>query len=160
MFVCIIAQVFDAVRMLCLTQLREEIGKLDIDQAFSSREHLGRTLLSDLNEVTRRWGVEITRVELQELQPSETIAAGTRACSVYAGARSHMRADVPNEMRRNSSNLSAPWPGTHVHRTRAELRASKTRNCVVREHVLSKCATRQRPQVWCTCSLNSELRNK
>jgi regulator of protease activity HflC (stomatin/prohibitin superfamily) len=81
------AQVFKAVRELCLTQLREEIGKLDIDQAFSSREHLGKTLLSDLNEVTQRWGVEITRVELQELQPTATIAAG--ACSVYTGARSH-----------------------------------------------------------------------
>ena len=79
--------VYQAIKQLCLTQLREEIGKLTLDEAFSSREHLSKSLLTDLNEVTHRWGVRITRVELQELQPSHTISAGNehdasrRACT-------------------------------------------------------------------------------
>jgi len=68
--------VYQAIRQLCLTQLREEIGKLTLDEAFSSREILSKSLLQDLNEVTQKWGVRITRVELQELQPSSTISAG------------------------------------------------------------------------------------
>lgn len=68
-----VEDVFHAIRQICLTQLREEIGKLTLDDTFSSREHLGKTLLSDLNGVTMNWGVQITRIELQELQPSRTI---------------------------------------------------------------------------------------
>ena len=68
-----VENVFNAIRQICLTQLREEIGKLTLDDTFSSREHLGKTLLSDLNRVTHTWGVQITRIELQELQPSATI---------------------------------------------------------------------------------------
>ena len=68
-----VEDVFHAIRQICLTQLREEVGKLSLDDTFSSREHLGKTLLSDLNQVTHTWGVQITRIELQELQPSPTI---------------------------------------------------------------------------------------
>jgi regulator of protease activity HflC (stomatin/prohibitin superfamily) len=68
-----VEDVFHAIKQICLTQLREEIGKLTLDDTFSSREHLGKTLLSDLNLVTQTWGVQITRIELQELQPSRTI---------------------------------------------------------------------------------------
>lgn len=70
-----VEDVFNAIRQISLTQLREEIGKMSLDDCFSSRETLGKSLLADLNTVTKRWGVQITRVELQELQPSPTIAA-------------------------------------------------------------------------------------
>jgi len=58
---------------LCLTQLREEVGKLTLDESFSSRERINYALLRDLNAVCQGWGIEITRVELQNLQPSQTI---------------------------------------------------------------------------------------
>jgi len=64
-----------AIMNLCLTQLREEVGKLTLDESFSSRERINKELLKDLNEVCRQWGVHITRVELQNLKPSPDIQA-------------------------------------------------------------------------------------
>ena len=62
-----------AILNLCLTQLREEVGKLTLDESFSSRERINKELLKDLNEVCNTWGVEITRVELQNMEPSRDI---------------------------------------------------------------------------------------
>jgi len=63
----------NAILNLCLTQLREEVGKLTLDESFSSRERINQELLKDLNAVTYTWGVEITRVELQNMEPSRDI---------------------------------------------------------------------------------------
>lgn len=64
---------------LCLTQLREEVGKLTLDESFSSRERINKELLKvkDLNGVSATWGVGITQVELQNMEPSRDILAGT-----------------------------------------------------------------------------------
>ena len=56
-----------------IAQLREEVGKLTLDESFSSRERINKELLKDLNVVTSGWGVEITRVELQNMEPSREI---------------------------------------------------------------------------------------
>jgi len=68
-----VEDVHSAILNLCLTQLREAVGKLTLDESFSSRERINYGLLKDLNEVCVGWGVEITRVEIQNLQPSLTI---------------------------------------------------------------------------------------
>lgn len=70
-----IQDVMSGILNLCLTQLREEVGKLTLDESFSSRERINRALLKDLNAVTRTWGVEITRVEIQNMEPSRDILA-------------------------------------------------------------------------------------
>jgi regulator of protease activity HflC (stomatin/prohibitin superfamily) len=62
-----------AIMNLCLSQLREEVGKLTLDESFSSRERINLELLKELNAVCQNWGVEITRVELQNLEPSPEI---------------------------------------------------------------------------------------
>lgn len=68
-----VEDVMSAILNLCLTQLREEVGKLTLDESFSSRERINRELLKDLNEVTATWGVTIIRVELQNMEPSRDI---------------------------------------------------------------------------------------
>jgi len=70
-----VQDVLDAILNLCLTQLREKVGKLTLDESFSSRERINRTLLQDLNAVTSTWGVAITRVEIQGMEPSRDILA-------------------------------------------------------------------------------------
>ena len=67
--------VHNAILNLCLTQLREEVGKLTLDESFSSRERINTALLRSLNSVCHQWGVEITRIELQNLEPSQVILA-------------------------------------------------------------------------------------
>ena len=69
-------EVFDvknAVLNLCLTHIREEIGLLTLEETFSSRGELNQSLLSSLNGVCRTWGIQITRVEIQHLEPSPDI---------------------------------------------------------------------------------------
>jgi regulator of protease activity HflC (stomatin/prohibitin superfamily) len=68
-----VEDVYSAIMNLCLTQLREQVGKLTLDESFSSRDRINYALLKDLNEVCQGWGIQITRVELQNLQPSPTI---------------------------------------------------------------------------------------
>ncbi|KAL7535738.1 hypothetical protein ACHAXR_006697, partial [Thalassiosira sp. AJA248-18] len=68
-----VQDVMNAILNLCLTQLREEVGKLTLDESFSSRERINKELLKDLNAVSSTWGVEITRVELQNMEPSRDI---------------------------------------------------------------------------------------
>ena len=68
-----VEDIYSAILNLCLTQLREQVGKLTLDESFSSRERINYELLKDLNAVCQGWGIQITRVELQNLQPSTTI---------------------------------------------------------------------------------------
>jgi regulator of protease activity HflC (stomatin/prohibitin superfamily) len=70
-----VRDVRDAILNLCLTQLREVVGKLTLDESFSSRDRINQELMQTLNEVCRQWGVEITRIEIQELEPSADILA-------------------------------------------------------------------------------------
>ncbi len=68
-----VANVKNAVLNLCLTNLREEIGRLTLEESFSSRGTLNRALVTKLNHICQDWGVEITRIEIQHLEPSPEI---------------------------------------------------------------------------------------
>ena len=55
---------------LVLTQIRAEMGKLDLDQTFTTRQEVNEALLHELDQATDPWGVKVTRVELRDIQPS------------------------------------------------------------------------------------------
>jgi regulator of protease activity HflC (stomatin/prohibitin superfamily) len=58
---------------LVLTTLRSEIGRMELDQTFSSRAEINARLLSELDEATDPWGIKVTRVEVKDIQPSKTV---------------------------------------------------------------------------------------
>jgi regulator of protease activity HflC (stomatin/prohibitin superfamily) len=58
-----------AIEELVTTTLRSTIGELELDQTYSSRNNINRNLLEQLNEAARDWGVNVIRVEVQELKP-------------------------------------------------------------------------------------------
>jgi regulator of protease activity HflC (stomatin/prohibitin superfamily) len=58
---------------LVLTQIRAEMGKLDLDQTFTTRSEVNETLLKELDQATDPWGVKVTRVELRDIQPSRGV---------------------------------------------------------------------------------------
>ena len=58
---------------LVLTQIRAEMGKLDLDQTFTTRQEVNETLLKELDQATDPWGVKVTRVELRDIQPSKGV---------------------------------------------------------------------------------------
>jgi len=86
-----VQDVMNAILNLCLTQLREEVGKLTLDESFSSRERINKQLLKDLNAVTSGWGVEITRVEIQNMEPSREILS---AMELQMAAERKKRAQI------------------------------------------------------------------
>jgi regulator of protease activity HflC (stomatin/prohibitin superfamily) len=58
-----------AIQQLTLTTLRNVVGEMDLDQTLSSRENINLRLKASLGEVARQWGCEITRVEIQNIEP-------------------------------------------------------------------------------------------
>lgn len=62
-----------AIRELVVTTLRSEIGKMPFERTFSSRDELNQALLDQLDEATEPWGVKVTRVEVQSIDPPESV---------------------------------------------------------------------------------------
>ncbi|MGK7932845.1 MAG: SPFH domain-containing protein [Microcystaceae cyanobacterium] len=58
---------------LVLTQIRAEIGKLELDQTFTARTEINEILLRELDIATDPWGVKVTRVELRDIMPSKAV---------------------------------------------------------------------------------------
>jgi regulator of protease activity HflC (stomatin/prohibitin superfamily) len=58
---------------LVLTQIRAEMGKLDLDQTFTTRQEVNEVLLHELDQATDPWGVKVTRVEMRDIQPSRGV---------------------------------------------------------------------------------------
>lgn len=62
-----------AMENLVLTQIRSEMGKLELDQTFTARTEVNETLLRELDIATDPWGVKVTRVELRNITPSKAV---------------------------------------------------------------------------------------
>jgi regulator of protease activity HflC (stomatin/prohibitin superfamily) len=58
---------------MVLTQIRAEMGKLDLDQTFTTRQEVNEALLRELDESTDAWGVKVTRVELRDIKPTRGV---------------------------------------------------------------------------------------
>lgn len=63
----------DAMVNLVLTQIREEMGKLELDETFTARAQVNEVLLRELDIATDPWGVKVTRVELRDIVPSKAV---------------------------------------------------------------------------------------
>ena len=58
---------------LVLTQIRAEMGKLELDATFTARSEITELLLRELDISTDPWGVKVTRVELRDIVPSKAV---------------------------------------------------------------------------------------
>jgi regulator of protease activity HflC (stomatin/prohibitin superfamily) len=58
---------------LVLTQIRSEMGTLELDQTFTARSEINELLLRELDVSTDPWGVKVTRVELRDIKPSRAV---------------------------------------------------------------------------------------
>lgn len=56
-----------AVEILAKTSLRSEVGKMELDQIFESREEINARLQNTMDEAGDKWGVKVTRVEIQDI---------------------------------------------------------------------------------------------
>jgi len=62
-----------AMENLVRTQIRSEMGQLELDQTFTARTEVNEMLLRDLDIATDPWGVKVTRVELRDICPAKAV---------------------------------------------------------------------------------------
>ena len=58
---------------IATTTLRAVIGGIPLDEVLSEREHINTMLRTRLDEVTERWGVKVTNVEIREIIPPREV---------------------------------------------------------------------------------------
>jgi len=58
---------------IAATTLRAVIGGIPLDDVLSEREHINNMLRTRLDEVTERWGVKVTNVEIREIIPPKDV---------------------------------------------------------------------------------------
>ncbi|ABF87475.1 SPFH/band 7 domain protein [Myxococcus xanthus DK 1622] len=80
-----------AIEQLTMTNLRNIMGGLTLDQTLTSRETVNTKLRIVLDEATEKWGVKVTRVELREIEPPQAIKA---AMAKQMTAERERRAEV------------------------------------------------------------------
>ena len=62
-----------AVIGIATTTLRAVIGDISLDEVLSQRERINEELRQKLDEVTERWGIKVTQVEIREIEPPRDI---------------------------------------------------------------------------------------
>ena len=62
-----------AAQGMATTTLRSVIGGMMLDDVLSEREHINNLLRTRLDEVTERWGVKVTNVEVREIIPPREV---------------------------------------------------------------------------------------
>jgi len=58
---------------IATTTLRAVVGDIDLDEVLSKREQINLVLRTKLDDVTERWGVKVTSVEIREILPPREV---------------------------------------------------------------------------------------
>lgn len=61
------------IEYLAITTIRDIVGKMDLDDTFSSRDIINEQLRTILDEATDQWGCKIDRVEIKDITPPADI---------------------------------------------------------------------------------------
>ncbi|MGE5333257.1 MAG: SPFH domain-containing protein, partial [Nitrososphaerota archaeon] len=73
---------------IAITTLRAVVGDMLLDAVLSRREEINSVLRGKLDEVTERWGIKVTAVEIREITPPREIQdAMTRQMSAERSRR-------------------------------------------------------------------------
>lgn len=64
---------FGAARGIAITTLRAVVGAMLLDDVLANREQINEALRIRLDEVTNRWGIKVTAVEIREIVPPREI---------------------------------------------------------------------------------------
>jgi regulator of protease activity HflC (stomatin/prohibitin superfamily) len=62
-----------AIIQLAQTTMRSEIGKIELDRTFESRENVNVSIVNSIDEASAPWGIKLTRYEIKNIEPPQTI---------------------------------------------------------------------------------------
>ncbi len=64
-----------AVLHLVTANIRGTVGSMDLDQLLSKREELSHEILKEVHDATQKWGINVLRVQIQDIKPPEGLVA-------------------------------------------------------------------------------------
>lgn len=82
-----------ALETLTRTTLRNIVGEIELDQTLASRDMINRKMREVIEEASIGWGVDVTRVELQSIEPPRDIQ---QSMELQMRAERERRAAVTN----------------------------------------------------------------
>lgn len=62
-----------SVTQLAMTTMRNAIGSMELDECFQNRDAINAKILASMTEATAPWGVMVTRYEIKDITPPQTI---------------------------------------------------------------------------------------
>jgi regulator of protease activity HflC (stomatin/prohibitin superfamily) len=62
-----------AITQLAQTNLRSEIGKIDLDKTFEERGNINVSVVSELDKASESWGVKVLRYEIKNINPPQDV---------------------------------------------------------------------------------------
>jgi regulator of protease activity HflC (stomatin/prohibitin superfamily) len=105
-----------AAQNIAATTLRSVVGDMSLDEVLSKREQMNEQLRAKLDEVTERWGVKVSNVEVREITPPPQVqeamtrqmsAERTRRAVVTEATGSKQAAITVAEGQKQAAILSA-----------------------------------------------------
>ena len=70
-----IADYIFAIVQLAQTNLRSEIGKIDLDKTFEERIHINMQVVQELDKASEAWGIKVLRYEIKNITPPHDVLA-------------------------------------------------------------------------------------
>jgi regulator of protease activity HflC (stomatin/prohibitin superfamily) len=70
-----IADYTSAITLLAQTNLRSEIGKMELDRTFEERTHINLAIVLELDKASEAWGVKVMRHEIKSMTPPQDVLA-------------------------------------------------------------------------------------
>ncbi|HYA56477.1 MAG TPA: SPFH domain-containing protein [Nitrososphaerales archaeon] len=58
---------------IATTTLRAVVGDIPLDELLARREQINQVLRTKLDDVTQRWGIKVTNVEIREIKPPQDV---------------------------------------------------------------------------------------
>ncbi len=87
---------------IATTTLRAVVGDIPLDELLARREQINSVLRTKLDEVTERWGIKVTNVEIREIRPPKDVQ---EAMVKQMGAERTRRAMVLEADGKRESNI-------------------------------------------------------
>ncbi|MEO8378986.1 MAG: stomatin-like protein [Acidobacteriota bacterium] len=64
-----------AIQQLAQTNLRSEIGKIDLDRTFEERSNINSQVVQEVDKASEAWGVKVLRYEIKNINPPQDVLA-------------------------------------------------------------------------------------
>jgi regulator of protease activity HflC (stomatin/prohibitin superfamily) len=64
-----------AIQQLAQTNLRSEIGKIDLDRTFEERTNINSQVVQEVDKASESWGVKVLRYEIKNITPPKDVLA-------------------------------------------------------------------------------------